>query len=92
MSGPAVFALLFVVMPALAIVASGYGEATGIRLLQLPARLLGLTASAAKAVCYILLPLAAVPLLLFAAGIVSVVPGVWAVVLALGLGRWLLRS
>lgn len=90
MSGPAVFAMLFVVMPCLALIACGYGEAVGSRALQLPARLLGLTASVAKAVCYVLLPLAAVPLLLFAAGAVSVVPGLWAVVLALGLGRWLL--
>lgn len=68
------------------------GVALNSRALTLPGRAVWGLYRAFAAVCGVLAPIAYIPLLLLAIGAVAVVPGLWIVVLAVGLGQWILRS
>lgn len=86
------FLLFFVVGPMATYALYAIGAAMGSRLLMLPGRICYWAMGALVWMFRIIAPLAYIPLLLFAVAAVAVVPGLWAVVLALGLGRWILKS
>lgn len=85
------FLLVVIVGPGLTALAYVAGDALGLRLLKLPGKVMGALCKGFAYLLAALAPVAYIPLLLLAAGVVVTVPGAWAVVLALGLGRFIIK-
>ncbi len=92
MSPDNVRCLLFLVVgPGLTVLAYTVGYLFDVGPLMLPGKVMGGLCRGFACLLASLAPIAYVPLLLVAVGIVATIPGAWVAVLALGVGRMIAR-